>query len=276
MSRFLLYDFVRRGYYFAVGREPAPRPPGEPPDSSFGLIPIAVAGQNPCCCCLCCTVSGDVYTCDSDVRISTCAAGGGVSNCSESTCVANACCNGACCQGDSCSIKADVVCQALGGTFKGCGTTCAEGVCDEPCSCNGVNLSSCNIDRVVVTHRFSVEACGVDEFTHENTLNAASGWYALEPIDDPIHPEEPRLRCGAQLSCINGRWTIVAQLEGFYCPWICYPPMGITGFSRLVSLPGARNGAICCPGGSPEVAITNLCPQGDIISWYVSVSVVAV
>ena len=156
------------------------------------------------------------------------------------------------------------------------GTTQACCCAAPPCSCSGVNLSSCNIDRVVVTHRFSVEACGVDDFTHENTLNAANGWFAFEFIDDPIYPEEPRLRCGAQLSCTNGRWRIGAELSGGYCPWICYQSTFITGFLRPVSLPGARNGAICCPGGSPEVEITNLCPQGAIISWYVSVSVVAV
>ena len=127
-----LYDFTKKKFLFGQ-MQPPPWDPlsGLPKPPEIGLV----KEQN-CCCCPCCQITegAQVYTCTNDVRKAFCQANGGTPNCNHATCQPDTCCNGACCQGESCSITADVVCQELGGTFKGCGTTCAEVVCDEPCS----------------------------------------------------------------------------------------------------------------------------------------------
>jgi hypothetical protein len=73
----------------------------------------------------------NTYSC-SEVRPATCTGRGGTVPAGATSCSPDPCCNGACCFGTSCQYLADVKCTELGGVFKGCGTTCAAGVCECP------------------------------------------------------------------------------------------------------------------------------------------------
>ncbi len=127
------YNSVTKTFLFAP-RETPPYVPGAPDEPSFGLIRDGDLGARDCCCCPCCAVpeGSQIYVCTNDTKKRRCINDGGTPNCSTPTCQPDTCCNGACCQGTSCSITADIVCQQLGGVFKGCGTTCAAGVCECP------------------------------------------------------------------------------------------------------------------------------------------------
>lgn len=103
--------------------------PAEEGDPTQGFV------QNKnCCCCPCCSVpeGSQIYVCEDAVKKALCTGGGGEPKCSTPVCQPNTCCNGACCQGQNCTVTADIVCQQLGGVFKGCGTTCAPGICGCP------------------------------------------------------------------------------------------------------------------------------------------------
>ena len=128
-----LYNSITKKFLFAP-RETPPYVPGLPDEPSFGLIRDGDLGARDCCCCPCCAVpeGSQIYVCTNDTKKRRCINDGGTPKCNHATCQPDTCCNGACCQGTSCSIKADVVCQQLGGVFKGCGTTCAAGVCECP------------------------------------------------------------------------------------------------------------------------------------------------
>ena len=128
------YNSVTKTFLFAP-RETPPYVPGAPDEPSFGLIRDGDLGARDCCCCPCCAVpeGSQIYVCTNGTKKRRCINDGGTPNCSTPTCQPDTCCNGACCQGTSCSITADVVCQQLGGVFKGCGTTCGATTCDEPC-----------------------------------------------------------------------------------------------------------------------------------------------
>ncbi len=130
------YNSVTKTFLFAP-RETPPYVPGAPDEPSFGLIRDGDLGARDCCCCPCCAVpeGSQIYVCTNDTKKRRCINDGGTPNCSTPTCQPDTCCNGACCQGTSCSIKADVVCQQLGGVFKGCGTTCGGGICNPPPPC---------------------------------------------------------------------------------------------------------------------------------------------
>ena len=134
------YNSVTKTFLFAP-RETPPFVPGAPDEPSFGLIRDGDLGARDCCCCPCCAVpeGSQIYVCTNDTKKRRCINDGGTPKCNHATCQPDTCCNGACCQGTSCSITADIVCQQLGGVFKGCGTTCGATTCappaPAPCSC---------------------------------------------------------------------------------------------------------------------------------------------
>jgi hypothetical protein len=60
-----------------------------------------------------------------------------------------ACREGACCEGATCTVKPQCQCQGTGKTFKGVGTTCADGACE--CKCGCLSAGGVSPDHIYAT-----------------------------------------------------------------------------------------------------------------------------